>query len=159
MPLLSGWCRGLRTSLRDVGIGVVEGVERLVRGDVDVHADTGRQVEDAELYSVEFGVPQKENGDVSAAPLGQFTGWGAGSVVRGGPRTSLADSHEPSNCHASASIPVQARKAAKAGRRVREASAALASSRLGDDLDHGLGEAAPGLPGQSRVAQFECRSG
>jgi hypothetical protein len=56
-----------------VGVGVVEGVDRIAWRDHNAEARAGCQVADGKLYSVALGAPKKENFNCPAEPLGQFS--------------------------------------------------------------------------------------
>src|SRR2546428_7143247 len=56
-----------------VGVGVVEGVDRIRRRDLDVKAVPGRLVEDGKLHLLDRGMPKQQNFVHPTQPLGEFT--------------------------------------------------------------------------------------
>jgi hypothetical protein len=67
--LLSYYAVGV-VGLGGIGVGVVEGVERAIRRDVDAKAHAGRQVADGQFHPVARRVPEEKNFLRPAPPLG-----------------------------------------------------------------------------------------
>src|SRR5437867_170325 len=56
-----------------VGVRVIEGIERILRGDLDLEARAGCLVVKDELDRVGVGVPDEEDFDARGQPLGQLS--------------------------------------------------------------------------------------
>jgi len=64
-----------------IDVGVVEGIDRVARGDFEVKARVGCQAADAELDPVGFRVPEEEDFVRPVGSSGEFSSVCAHSVV------------------------------------------------------------------------------
>jgi len=88
-PLVSAYAVRVLAPGR-VGVGVVEGVDRIARCDLNVKARAGCQVSDGKFHSVELGVPKEENFHRPAQSLGQFSSRRTHAFARCGRRAVAA---------------------------------------------------------------------
>jgi hypothetical protein len=80
------WAYAVRVPGR-VGVGVVEGVDRIGWRNLKLKTRAGRQVADGKPHSVDLAVPKEENFDRPAQPLGQFSSRRAHAFVDCRPRS------------------------------------------------------------------------